>query len=330
MKLISLLCAQFFLLITPVHAGETVFQKAEAIRQQRPHFAGPESHQDSPQQQERLAQLRTRPKAKWGFRPYLTKLLTAKDSPLSAEQRTGFARLRDQYKAEQNRLHDEWNTIHMQHLMCGWRYARCTPQEAPALKAELEDWMRFYLRFQADFEFSLDRQSRELWALLTAEQQRAVTDLKWQTYARTAPGHPETFVALKKFQQAIGPLDEATSQRVAKEAAQWHARYLPLAQKAEAAHDDLDRLMFYYDAVDSALFAYAMPQKLQTHAELVRLEPEAIRALYQQLDPARREEWHHKADQAIGSLRKIMLNKYSTNARSLLLALGETPLTSQL
>lgn len=295
MKLITHLT--FFLLLTgSVSAGETVFQKAEAIRQLRPHFDWPENLTGSPKQQQSLDEINARPKAPWGFRPYLTKLLSAKDSPLTAEQKVGFARLRDQYKAEQNRLHDEWNTIRMQHLMCGWRYARCTPQEAPALKAELEDWMRLYLRFQADFEFSLDRQSRELWALLTAEQQRAVTDLKWQTYARTAPGHPETFVALKKFQQAIGPLDEATTQRIEKEAEHWHTRYQPLAQQAESANEEMHRLMFYYDRVDAAVFAHVLPRALQSISAKVRLEPEALRALYQQLDPARHDEWHQKAE----------------------------------
>ena len=323
MKLSSLFVLLLSLLAPRLVVAATIFQKAEMLRQTRPHFHWPEKLTDSPELQARLDRTAARLRVPFGFRPYLSKLLQDSDSPLTTEQKAGFARVRDKYAAEQARLHDEWNSVRMEHIICGWRYAKCSDAEAPALRDELEKWIQLYLRCHADLDDTTDRQSRELWALLTPAQQQDVLGLRWQKFARSHPGHAHDFREARLMLRAVGPLDEAGLARFNREAAMWEAEHRKRSAEMESAVDLKDRLRFYYDTTDRELFQYALPRLLKPQADVARLGPEAMRSLYRQLDPARGAEWNEKIAAALADTRETMLTKYS--AKAMLMALGETP-----
>ena len=175
----------------------------------------------------------------------------------------------------------------------------------------MEQWLALYLRCVADHDASTDRESRVYWAILTPAQQREVAERKWERYARTEPGHARAFAAAKIMRRAMGKLDAASNNEVL-------ARY-------QTGEQQMTRLQFYYDICDPALFQYALPKVLAVTGDLFRHEPEAQRALYRQLDPARRVEWEHKIDDAIADTRQTMLEKYSAGAGALLKIFGETP-----
>jgi hypothetical protein len=258
------------------------------------------------------------------FRSYLSRLLKDKKSPLTTEKRAAFEKVRDQFKPEKERLHDEYNIARMERMMCGWRYTRASDAEAPALKHELEQWLQLYLHCVADHEANTDRESRALWGILTPDQQHEIADLKWERYGKSEGGHSHAFFTAKIMRRAMGKLDAASSDRFDKEAAKWEAKHNERLARYQVGEQQMNRLQFYYDACDPALFAYALPKVLAITGDLLRDEPEAQRALYQQLDPARRAEWNQKVEAEIAETRKTMLNKYAERGVAMLKALGET------
>jgi hypothetical protein len=308
-----------------IGADDSAFQRAEEFRLARTHFDWPSADVASPAMQSRFDDLAKRPVPANAFRSYLPRLLKDKKAPLTAEQRTALEQARDQFKPEKARLHDEYNVARMGRMICGWRYAKASDDEAPALKRELEQWLALYLRCVADHEASTDRESRAYWAILTPAQQREVAELKWERYASTNPGHSRAFFTAKIMRKAMGKLDAASSERFDREAAKWEASHNDILARYQASEQQMTRLQFYYDTCDPALFQYALPKVLAVTGELFRHEPEAQRALYQQLDPARRAEWNQKIDAAIADTRATMLEKYSDQAAGLLKILGETP-----
>ena len=189
----------------------------------------------------------------------------------------------------------------------------------------MEQWLALYLRCVADHDASTDRESRVYWAILTPAQQREVAERKWERYARTEPGHARAFAAAKIMRRAMGKLDAASSERLDREAAKWEASHNEVLARYQTGEQQMTRLQFYYDICDPALFQYALPKVLAVTGDLFRHEPEAQRALYRQLDPARRVEWEHKIDDAIADTRQTMLEKYSAGAGALLKIFGETP-----
>ena len=280
-------------------AGEENFQKAAEVRAARPHFDWPKSEVNAPALRARLDELAKRPAPTSDWRSHLFRLLKDKKNPLSAEQRTAFESIRDKFKDEQQRLHDEYNVLRVERLICGWEYTRSEAAELPALKNELAELLALYLRCKADHAASCDRQSRELWALLTPEQQREVVEMKWSRYARTEPGHSRAFFTAKILTRALGKLDAAVSQQLAEEAAVWEAKHNAILTRNQAAEEMVTRLMFYYDTTDTALFDYGLPRCVKVHGELLDVDSEALRAIYQKLDPATHHEWNAKIDSAI-------------------------------
>lgn len=304
-------------------AGEANFQKAAEVRAARPHFDWPKSAVNEPALHGRLDELAKRPAPTSDWRSHLFRLLKDKKNPLSAEQRTAFESIRDKFKDEQQRLHDEYNVLRVERLICGWEYTRAEAAELPALKNELAELLALYLRCKADHASACDRQSRELWAILTPEQQREVVEMKWSRYARTEPGHSRAFFTAKILTRALGKIDAAVSQQLAQEAAVWEAKHNAILTRNQAAEELVTRLMFYYDTVDSALFDYGLPRCVKVHGELLDVDSEALRAIYQKLDPAAHSEWNAKIDSAIAELRTMMLDKYSDSASEMLKALGQ-------
>ena len=103
----------------------------------------------------------------------------------------------------------------------------------------------------------------------------------------------------------------------------WEAKHNAILTRNQAAEELVTRLMFYYDTVDSALFDYGLPRCVKVHGELLDVDSEALRAIYQKLDPAAHSEWNAKIDSAIAELRTMMLDKYSDYASEMLKALGQ-------
>lgn len=304
-------------------AGDANFQKAAEVRAARPHFDWPTSAVNEPALQKRLDELARRPPPMSDWRSHLFRLLKDKKNPLSAGQRMAFENIRDNFKDEQQRLHDEYNVVRVVRLIRGWEYARAEDSELPALKKELAELLALYLRCKADHAASCDRQSRELWAVLTPEQQREVVEMKWSRYARTEPGHSRAFFTAKILTRVLGKLDADLSQRLAEEAVVWEAKHNAILTRNQTAEEMVTRLMFYYDTVDAALFDYGLPRCVKVHGELLDVDSEALRAIYQKLDPAAHHEWSGKIDSAIAELRTMMLDKYSDSASEMLKALGQ-------
>lgn len=308
-----------------IAADSGAFQKAAEVRAVRPHFDWSASEVNSPEFQARLDELARRPTPTSDWRSHLFRLLKDKKSPLSFEQRAAFEAIRDKFKAEQQRLHDEYNVVRVVRLIRGWEYARAGASELPSLKNELTKLLALYLRSKADHAASCDRQSRELWAVLTPEQQREIIELKWERYARTEPGHSRAFFIAKILTKALGKLDAAVSQQLDREAAVWEAKHNSILTRNQAAEEMMTRLMFYYDTTDSALFEYGLPRCVSVHGELLDVDAEALRIIYQNLKPAADPEWNTKIATAVTELRTAMLEKYSAVAGDMLKALGETP-----
>ena len=306
-------------------AAPPVSSKPGEVHSARPHFDWPERETNSPELQKRLDELARRPAPTSDWRSHLFRLLKDQQNPLSAEQRTAFEKIRDKFRNEQQRLHDEYNVVRVVRLIRGWEYARAGYAELPALKSELAELLALYLRCKADHAASCDRQSRELWAVLTPEQQREVMEMKWDRYARTEPGHSRAFFTAKILTRTLGRFNADISDKLSHEAAEWEAKHNAILTRNQAAEELITRLMFYYDATDTALFDHGLPRCLQTHGELLDVDSEALRAIYQKLDPAVHPEWNAKIDAAITDLRTMMLDKYSESASDMLQALGEVP-----
>ena len=141
-------------------ADSGLLQKAAEVRAARPHFDWPKSVVNEPTLQVRLDELAKRPAPMSDWRSHLFRLLKDKQNPLSTDQRMAFESIRDKYKAEQQRLHDEYNVLRVERLICGWEYTRAEAAELPALKNELAELLALYLRCKADHA-EIEHRTRE-------------------------------------------------------------------------------------------------------------------------------------------------------------------------
>lgn len=169
-----------------------------------------------------------------------------------------------------------------------WRHAGASEAEAPALRRELEDWMRLRMVWTQQEHLAQYRFARDVWTVLTPEQQTKLIAGEWKPYAKQDTGHTRADATAKIVTRALGkPDDQAAFDAAVTAWSRQRARLHSTVTETEHAER---RIVFAMDLNSESMAHAASEKATAAYAALYTAEADAIRRIVQAAyrDPAAR------------------------------------------
>ncbi|MCB1237816.1 MAG: hypothetical protein KDM91_22310 [Verrucomicrobiae bacterium] len=176
-----------------------------------------------------------------------------------------------------SRWHDERNTLRCRWNAVMWRHAAASEADAPAVRRELEEWMRLRMLWTRQEHLAQYRFAREVWDLLTPEQQAKLIAGDWKAHATLDTGHQRADATAKIVTRALGKPDRTAEFEAA--GAAWSNERVPLHTALRDAEDLERRLAFAMDLNDEGVCHRAAVTATDAYAKLYLAEANAVRRL---------------------------------------------------
>ena len=208
----------------------------------------------------------------FGLKRHAKKLLTQ-------EQTARLHQVLEQHARAHQRWHDERNTLRCKFNAVMWLHAAATAAEAPKLRAALGEWMRLRMAWTRQEHLAQFRFAREVWQVLTAEQQAHVLAGDWKAYATQDTGHSRGDATAKIITRALGKAADPSAFESALQA--WSQQRQPLHDELAKAEEAERRIVFAMDLNSEGLVMAANAVANAAYARLYLAEAEALRRIVQ-------------------------------------------------
>lgn len=239
---------------------------------------------------QKLAAILVRPDPGTFFLRYAFGLKQHARRLLGEEQRARLLAVIDQHASAHSRWHDERNTLRCKWTQLMWLHAAADEAEALALRAQLAEWMRLRMVWTQQEHLAQYRFARDVWNVLTPEQQTRLITGEWRQYAKQDTGHTRGDATAKVITRALGkPEDQAAFDSAV---TTWSQRRQSLhAVVTETEHSER-RIVFAMDLNSEAMAHAANLKATAAYSALYLAEADAIRRIVQSAyhDPAVRCE----------------------------------------
>ncbi len=221
----------------------------------------------------------SRPDPETFFNRYIFGLQRNAAKLLRPEQATRLKEIIAQRSPSNLRWHDERNTLRCRFNEVMWRYAAASAPDAPALRAELTEWMRLRMAWTlqehlADYEFG-----RVVWEILDPAQRKHLLAGNWKSYAKLDTGHARDNATGKIITRALGKPDNADAFTLA--LGEWNKQREALHRALQTAENNERRVGFAMDVNSPGLFRALAEKSNAAYAVLYIAEAEATRRLVQ-------------------------------------------------
>lgn len=265
--------------------ADALARRVEAFLQPRLQTADTTAPDDA-----RLAAILARPDPGTIFLRYAFGLKQHAKKLLTEEQRERLLAVLEKHTPAHSRWHDERNTLRCHWTRLMWRYAAAAESAAPALRRELEQWMRLRMLWTQQEDLAQYRFARDVWSVLTPDQQQKLLSGEWKAYAKQETGHTYDDATAKIILRALGKPDDKAAFDAA--VAAWAEQRAPL-HAAVAKTQRAERcIVFAMDGNSEAMAHDASVKATTAYAALFSAEADAIRRIVQAAyrDPSARCE----------------------------------------
>jgi hypothetical protein len=198
---------------------------------------------------------------------------------LTEAQAKELAAVMERHTPVHSRWHDERNTVRCKWNELMWRYVAASSAEAPALRRELEEWMRLRMAWTLQEHLAQYRFARDVWGVLAMEQQARLLAGGWKDFVKLDTGHTRADATAKIIIRALGKPERLSDFEMAGSA--WSKDRTPLHAAVNDAGNNERRIVFAMDLNDEALAMNAARTANDAFAKLSMAEADATRRLVQ-------------------------------------------------
>lgn len=186
------------------------------------------------------------------------------------------------------RWHGERNTLRCKFNEVLWQHAAASDADAAAaLRAELDTWMQLRMTWTQQEHLAQYRFARDVWSVLTADQQQKLFTGEWKNYAQQDSGHTRGNATAKIITRGLGKPDDRAAFDAAIET--WSRQRAPLHAAVSETESAERRIVFAMDLNSESMAHAASAAATQAYSALYLAEAAAIRdivqAAYQQPIP---------------------------------------------
>jgi len=269
---------------------------------------------------ERAQVLATRdPQTKFG--PYIWVLVKPKSGILDSAQIQKLEALIAVRNDSPINWHDACNIVRVQSLLTLWEYAGARDAAQVArLDKEWLVWNELRIEYMFQAFVVKERFQRQVWAILTPEQQLKLRLGDYDHLIKKNTGHGRTFSAHK---QVLKALDDPQNQTAFDQAvAKWEKRWITVHERnSAAAQFDRQREQAYHLAGEDFAVVFAKKSG-KAFSLFTTAERDAIREFIQ-AGYAETPQLRQNIAKARKKLHTKMIKTYSEHGAELLRALGE-------
>lgn len=198
---------------------------------------------------------------------------------LSPDQALALNAVIEKHAPVHSRWHDERNTVRCYWNRLLWIHAGADQGEAEKIHAELAIWMDLRIQWTRQEHLAQYRFARDVWDVLTSEQQEKLLSGAWKSYAKQGTGHSRGDATAKIITRALGKPDDAET--FASAVAAWSTERVPLHQALTDAENRERRIVFAMDRNSASMADAAAVAETDTYSALYLAEADSIRRIVQ-------------------------------------------------
>lgn len=260
--------------ITVLHAADTLPQRVEAFLQPRLQTAA-----SGDARSDVAKTILARPDPGAFFLRYAFGLKQNAKKLLTPEQTAQLVAVLEKHTPANSRWHDERNTLRCKWTELMWLHAAASDTEAPKLRAELETWMRLRMMWTEQEHLAQYRFARDVWGVLTPEQQKKLLAGEWKDFAKQDTGHTRGDFTEKVTIRALGKPDDKAAFDAA--IAAWSKQRAPLHAAVAEAENNERRIVFAMDLNSEPMANAANVKANAAFSALYAAEADATRRIVQ-------------------------------------------------
>lgn len=271
---VTVLLSALGVLFASAQAGENLIARVEKFGQPRLLTPATDAIDD-----ESMRAIFARPDPGTFFLRYAFGLQRHAKKLLSETQAEQLAAVMQRHTPTHSRWHDERNTLRCKFNEVMWRYSGASEADAPALRRELEDWMRLRMAWTEQEHLAQYRFARAVWEVLTPVQQGKLIAGEWKTYAPQDTGHTRGDATAKIITRALGKPDHSDAFETT--AAAWSRERIPMHAAVTDTENRERRIVFAMDLNSEAHAHQAALVANSAYKRLYLAEAEATRRIVQ-------------------------------------------------